>query len=382
MSGNDAATRATRRPPWQVIRRSRLSGRPPRLPLARPRAGHRAADEHGRVEPAGTGASWSRGRRARRGRATRTVAAFYLGAGFLAYLSVAYVYWVTPFADLGGFEQRTVAGSCSVSCSSPARASRTCWSSRAWRVPETGRPGRGAARRGARAERRRGRRLRSSAMRVCFVLPSLGPSGGVSVATGFARALRSRHGVEVEPVVLEAARVSPATCPCSRSPTRAAELRRRARDLVGDRAPRGELGAARRALLLTELRAALLRARTRRSSRYRRGGDAGAAGLLRGGGRLDPRRCFCRLRPGARCQVVRPGIDKGCSREGVREREGPLGCLIEGQPTCRSRAWTRRWRRCRRCASRCARRSWPWSRTPSETAPWTGGGRPRSRGDG
>ena len=37
----------------------------------------------------------------------RPVAAFYLGAGVLAYLSVAYVYWVTPFADLGGFEQRT-----------------------------------------------------------------------------------------------------------------------------------------------------------------------------------------------------------------------------------------------------------------------------------
>jgi len=37
----------------------------------------------------------------------RVVAAFYLGAGILAYLSVAYVYWVTPFADLGGFEQRT-----------------------------------------------------------------------------------------------------------------------------------------------------------------------------------------------------------------------------------------------------------------------------------
>jgi hypothetical protein len=37
----------------------------------------------------------------------RPVAAFYLGAGVLAYLSVAYVYWVTPFSDLGGFEQRT-----------------------------------------------------------------------------------------------------------------------------------------------------------------------------------------------------------------------------------------------------------------------------------
>lgn len=37
----------------------------------------------------------------------RTVAAFYLGAAFLGFLSVAYVYWVTPFADLGGFEERT-----------------------------------------------------------------------------------------------------------------------------------------------------------------------------------------------------------------------------------------------------------------------------------
>jgi hypothetical protein len=37
----------------------------------------------------------------------RTLAAFYLLAGFLAYLSVAYVYWVTPIQDIGGFEQRT-----------------------------------------------------------------------------------------------------------------------------------------------------------------------------------------------------------------------------------------------------------------------------------
>jgi len=36
-----------------------------------------------------------------------TVAAFYLAAGFLAYLSVAYVYWVTPIEDIGGFEQRS-----------------------------------------------------------------------------------------------------------------------------------------------------------------------------------------------------------------------------------------------------------------------------------
>lgn len=37
----------------------------------------------------------------------RTLAAFYLLAGFLAYLSVAYVYWVTPIVDLGGFEDRS-----------------------------------------------------------------------------------------------------------------------------------------------------------------------------------------------------------------------------------------------------------------------------------
>ena len=37
----------------------------------------------------------------------RTVAAFYLLAGFLAYLSVAYVYWVTEIQDIGGFEQRS-----------------------------------------------------------------------------------------------------------------------------------------------------------------------------------------------------------------------------------------------------------------------------------
>jgi hypothetical protein len=37
----------------------------------------------------------------------RTLAAFYLGAGFLAYLSVAYVYWVTPLNDVAAFEQRS-----------------------------------------------------------------------------------------------------------------------------------------------------------------------------------------------------------------------------------------------------------------------------------
>jgi hypothetical protein len=37
----------------------------------------------------------------------RTLAAFYLGAVFLAYLSVAYVYWVTPLDDTAAFEQRS-----------------------------------------------------------------------------------------------------------------------------------------------------------------------------------------------------------------------------------------------------------------------------------
>jgi hypothetical protein len=37
----------------------------------------------------------------------RTVAAFYLLASVLAFLSVAYTYWVTHFDDLGGFESRT-----------------------------------------------------------------------------------------------------------------------------------------------------------------------------------------------------------------------------------------------------------------------------------
>jgi hypothetical protein len=37
----------------------------------------------------------------------RRVAAFYLLAWLLAFSSVAYTYWVTPFGDLGGFEQRT-----------------------------------------------------------------------------------------------------------------------------------------------------------------------------------------------------------------------------------------------------------------------------------
>lgn len=37
----------------------------------------------------------------------RTVAGFYLLASILAFLSVAYTYWVTTFGDLGGFENRT-----------------------------------------------------------------------------------------------------------------------------------------------------------------------------------------------------------------------------------------------------------------------------------
>jgi hypothetical protein len=37
----------------------------------------------------------------------RTVACFYLAAATLGFASVAYVYWVTPLTDLGGFEQRT-----------------------------------------------------------------------------------------------------------------------------------------------------------------------------------------------------------------------------------------------------------------------------------
>ena len=40
-------------------------------------------------------------------RRQRTLVSFYLLAALLASLSVAYTYWVTPFADLGGFESRT-----------------------------------------------------------------------------------------------------------------------------------------------------------------------------------------------------------------------------------------------------------------------------------
>jgi len=168
-------------------------------------------------------------------------------------------------------------------------------------------------------------------MRVCFVLPSLRPSGGVAVATRFARALRSGHGVEAELVVLEGGGHEPGDVPV----LELADARGRGHDVAlatwwETVAPAASLGAARTAVLLQSFEQRFYG----RDSPFDR---IGAEAILSGPTSFVAvaawiRDLLLRLRPDARCHVVRPGIDKRVF-EGVREeREGPLRVLIEGQP--------------------------------------------------
>jgi O-antigen biosynthesis protein len=169
-------------------------------------------------------------------------------------------------------------------------------------------------------------------VRVCFVLPSLSPSGGVAVATGFARALRSGHGVEAELVVLDGSGAHPEDVPV----VEIAAAHERTWDIavatwwetVG---PAASLEPERQCVLLQSFEQRFYG----REAPFER---LAAEATLSQGALFVPVSkwigdLLLELRPGARCTVVRPGVDKGVFAGERERRDGPLQVLIDGQPT-------------------------------------------------
>ena len=171
-------------------------------------------------------------------------------------------------------------------------------------------------------------------MRVCFLLPELGRSGGVSVVRGHAERLAER-GFEAELVI---AGPAAAAGPAVDVPVLALEQARGRRYEVAlatwwtTAAALYELDAARRALFVQSL-----------EQQWYRGHEQ-SDGLLAalplelpvsfiavGAGQ---REALARLRPDAPCHLAPNGIDKMIFSPSRREgRTGPLRVLVEGQPT-------------------------------------------------
>jgi O-antigen biosynthesis protein len=156
-------------------------------------------------------------------------------------------------------------------------------------------------------------------VKVCFVLPDLTPSGGTAVASAHARKLGEAHGVETELVTLDAVARAQGTYDVAIA-------------TWWETVPAlWELDAARRVLLLQSLEQRFYD----RDAPFERVSaeatlslplDFIAVSRWLGDALLS-------LRPGARCHVVQPGIDKSVFTWADRAREGPLEVLIEGQPT-------------------------------------------------
>ena len=159
-----------------------------------------------------------------------------------------------------------------------------------------------------------------SAVKVCFVLPDLTPSGGTAVASAHARRLGEDHGVETELVTLDALEQAQAKYDVAIA-------------TWWETVPAlWELDAARRALLLQSFEQRFYD----RDAPFERIAAEATLSLP-----LDfiavshwLRDALLSLRPDARCHVVQPGIDKSVFSGADRTRdESSLEVLIEGQPT-------------------------------------------------
>ena len=158
-------------------------------------------------------------------------------------------------------------------------------------------------------------------MRVCFLLPSLRPSGGVAVATAHAGALAREHGVEADLVVAGDL----------------AEAAGKRYDVAistwWETAPAlWQLDADRRVTLLQSFEQ---RFYDRDAPFERLSAEATLAlpvdFVVIAGWMRD---LLAELRPDARCRVVPPGIDKGTfGGERPPRPDGPLRVLIDGQPS-------------------------------------------------
>jgi glycosyltransferase involved in cell wall biosynthesis len=172
-------------------------------------------------------------------------------------------------------------------------------------------------------------------VRVCFVLPSLRPSGGIAVARQHALELGREHGVEAELVVVE-----PGGEPPPGLAVRAiAEAGTRSYDIaIGTwwetASALWQLQAARRVMLLQSFEQRFYEA----DAPFERLSAEAMLSLPLDFVAVAPwiRETLAEIRPHARCWVVRPGVDKETfAADRQVRREGPLRVLIEGQPTIR-----------------------------------------------
>jgi len=156
-------------------------------------------------------------------------------------------------------------------------------------------------------------------VKICFLLPDLSPSGGAAVAAAHAGGLQRDHGVETELRTLDDGEAR------GRYDVAIATWWQTVPALW-------QLDAARRAVLLQSFeqrfydRDAPFERLSAESTLAMAVDFIGVAAWMRD--------VLSELRDGARCWVVRPGIDKECftAPRDVR-REGPLRVLIEGQPS-------------------------------------------------
>jgi glycosyltransferase involved in cell wall biosynthesis len=170
-------------------------------------------------------------------------------------------------------------------------------------------------------------------VRVCFVLPSLRPSGGVAVAAALARGL-AEQGVEADLVVGEPAG---GQAPEDLSVRHIAAADGRAYDVaIGTwwqtASALWEVTAQRRAMLLQSFEQRFYD----RDAPFERLAAEVTLALPVGFLAVAPwiRDVLAELRPGACTWVVVPGIDKTVFHGERRvRRPGPLRVLIEGQPT-------------------------------------------------
>jgi hypothetical protein len=172
-------------------------------------------------------------------------------------------------------------------------------------------------------------------MRVALLVPSLQPSGGVLIAVQHARALREHAGIDA---ALVKCTHEPGTLAVEGVPTlEAAEAMIETWDVAVATwwttwPTAAELDARRRALLLQGLDERFYRS----SEPFERLGAtmavASADELIAVSRHLrDAARA---ARPGVRCHVVPNGLDRSifAPSNRVREGDGPLRVLIEGQP--------------------------------------------------
>jgi O-antigen biosynthesis protein len=170
-------------------------------------------------------------------------------------------------------------------------------------------------------------------VRVCFVLPSLRPSGGVAVASAHALGLGRDHGVDAELVVIEPGGEQPPGVVVRGL----ADAAGRSYDIaIGTwwqtAAALWEIDAGRRVMLLQSFEQRFYDP----DSPFERLSAEATLSLPLDFVAVAPwiRDLLTEVRPDARCWVVPPGIDgETFAADRVINRQGPLRVLIEGQPT-------------------------------------------------